>query len=194
MVLAALSGKPPTSITVEARGELSTEDLSVLPLAAMRGVFSGLVDDQVTFVNAPRLAAVLGVEVDLVQESESAAYRSQVTLRAIYPDGETLTIGGTLSGLHQVEKLVEVNGQHFDIRAEGHALLLEYLDRPGVMGRVGTLLGEAGINVLAAQLNQAANGEEAVMVLRVDREVDHTVLSSIGSAVGAKLVRAVNFG
>jgi D-3-phosphoglycerate dehydrogenase len=194
LVLAALSGKPPTSITVEVRGELSTEDLSVLPLAALRGVFSGIVEDQVTFVNAPRLAAEMGMQVDLVQEPESAVYRSEVTLRAVYPDGEALTVSGTLSGLQQVEKLIEVNGRHFDLRAQGHVLLLEYLDRPGVMGRVGTLLGEAGINIAAAQLNQTDEGSESVMVLRVDREVDHTVLSSIGSAVGAKLVRAVNFG
>lgn len=193
-VLAALSGKTPTSITVEVRGELSTEDLTVLPLAAMRGVFSGIVEDQVTFVNAPRLAATLGVVVDVVQEPESTAYRSQVTLRAVYPDGGTLTVGGTLTGLRQVEKLIEVNGRHFDLRAEGHVLLLEYQDRPGVMGRVGTLLGEAGINIEAAQLSQTTDRTEAVMLLRVDREVDHAVLSSIGSAVGAKLVRSVDLG
>ncbi|HEV2782879.1 MAG TPA: phosphoglycerate dehydrogenase [Actinophytocola sp.] len=192
-VLAALSSKPPASITVEVRGELSTEDLSVLPLAALRGVFAGIVEDQVTFVNAPRLAEELGVAVDLVTEPESEAYRSLVTLRAVYPDGETLTVGGTLTGLNGVQKLVEVNGRHFDLRAEGHVLLLEYEDRPGVMGRVGTLLGEAGVNIEAAQLSQTTDPTAAIMLLRVDRPVDHAVLSSIGAAVGATLVRAIAF-
>jgi D-3-phosphoglycerate dehydrogenase len=192
-VLAALSPRPPASITVEVRGELSTEDTTVLPLAVMRGAFSGLVDDQVTFVNAPRLAETLGVRVELVKESESQAYRSLVTLRAVYPDGETLTVGGTLTGLQQVEKLVEVNGRGFDLRAEGNVILLEYQDRPGVMGRVGTLLGEVGINIEAAQLSQTTDRADAIMLLRVDRPVDSTVLSSIGTAVGARLVRAINF-
>ncbi|MFL6141738.1 MAG: phosphoglycerate dehydrogenase [Labedaea sp.] len=192
-VLSALSGRPPTSITVEVRGELSTEDLTVLTLAAERGAFSGIVDDQVTFVNAQRVAATLGVSVDLITEPESAAYRSLVTLRAVYPDGTTLTVSGTLTGLQQVEKLVEVNGRHFDLRAEGTVLLLEYQDRPGVMGLVGTLLGEVGVNIEAAQLSQTTDRTEAVMLLRVDRQVDPAVLGSIGAAVGAKLVRSVDF-
>ncbi|HET9143609.1 ACT domain-containing protein, partial [Actinophytocola sp.] len=192
-VLAALSSKAPDSIAVDVRGELSTEDLSVLPLAAMRGVFSGIVEDQVTFVNAPRLAAELGVAVELTTEPESAAYRSVVRLRAVYPDGGTLTVGGTLTGLQQVQKLVEVNGRHFDLRAEGYVLLLEYQDRPGVMGRVGTLLGEVGVNIEAAQLSQTTDKTEAIMLLRVDRQVDPAVLSSIGAAVGARLVRSVDF-
>ena len=180
-VLAMLSQKPPTSITIEVRGELSNEDTTVLPLAAMRGAFAGLVEDQVTFVNAPRLAETLGVRVELVKESESQAYRSLVTLRAVYPDGDMLTVGGTLTGLDEVEKLVEVNGRGFDLRAEGHVILLEYQDRPGVMGRVGTLLGEVGINIEAAQLSQTTDRADAIMLLRVDRPVDSTRASPSAS-------------
>jgi D-3-phosphoglycerate dehydrogenase len=193
-VLSALSSNPPTSIGVEVRGELSNEDVGILPLAAMRGVFSGVVEDQVTFVNAPRLAEELGVEATLRKESESANHRSLVTLRAVYPDGTTLSVSGTLTGLDQVEKLVEVNGRHFDLRAEGVLLLLEYADRPGVMGTVGTLLGGVGINVEAAQISQTKDGSDAVMLLRVDRLVDQSVLESIGTAVRATIIRAVDFG
>jgi len=73
-------------------------------------------------------------------------------------------------------------------------LLLEYTDRPGVMGTVGTLLGGAGINVEAAQISQTTDGADAVMLLRVDRLVDQSVLESIGSAVRATSIRAVDFG
>ncbi|MDQ3578284.1 MAG: ACT domain-containing protein, partial [Actinomycetota bacterium] len=193
-VLSALSSKAPASISVLVRGELSTEDVSILPLAALRGVFSGIVEDQVTFVNAPRLAADLGVIVDLTKESESVNHRSLVTLRAVYPDGASVTVSGTLSGLGQVEKLVEVKGRHFDLRAEGTVLLLEYPERPGVMGAVGTLLGEAGVNIDAAQISQTTEGVDAVMLLRVDRRVDSSVLDSIGASVGAKIVRSIDFG
>lgn len=193
-VLSALSSNAPTSIAVEVRGELSTEDVAILPLAAMRGVFSGVVEDQVTFVNAPRLAEELGVEATLRKESESANHRSLVTLRAVYADGTALSVSGTLTGLDQVEKIVEVNGRHFELRAEGVLLLLEYADRPGVMGTVGTLLGGVGINVEAAQISQTKDGSDAVMLLRVDRPVDQSVLESIGTAVSATIIRAVDFG
>ncbi|SER59438.1 phosphoglycerate dehydrogenase [Actinokineospora terrae] len=192
-VLSALGGKAPTSITVLVRGELSTEDVSILPLAALRGVFAGIVEDQVTFVNAPRLAETLGVTVEVAKESESLNHRSVVTLRGVYPDASVVTVSGTLSGLGQVEKLVEVHGRSFDLRAEGVVLLLEYPERPGVMGTVGTLLGETGINIDAAQISQTSGGD-AVMLLRVDRVVDQSVLESIGASVGATLVRSVDFG
>jgi D-3-phosphoglycerate dehydrogenase / 2-oxoglutarate reductase len=193
LVLSALGNGTPASITVEVRGELSNEDVSILQLAALRGAFHGLVESQVTFVNAPRLAQELGVEVGLVKEPESAAHRSLVTLRAVYADGETLDVSGTVSSLARVEKLVGINGRSFDLRAEGSLLVLEYPDRPGVMGTIGTLLGEAGINVEAAQISQSTTGNEAYMLLRVDRQVDKSVLDSIGLSVGAHHVRSVAF-
>ncbi len=193
-VLTALNPKAPTSVTVVVKGELSNEDVSVLPLAAERGVFAGVVEDQVTFVNAPRVAEELGVQVDLVTEPESPKFRSLVTVRAVYDDGATLSVSGSVTGKDDVEKLVEVNGRHFDLRAEGNVLLLEYPDRPGIMGRVGTLLGEAGINIEAAQISQTTDGADAVMLLRVDRSVDSHLLEPIGATVGAHTIRAVNFG
>lgn len=192
-VLAAFSAKAPTSLTVEVRGEISGEDISILPLAALRGAFAGVVEDQVTFVNAARLAEELGVKVDVLAETESSIYRSEITVRAVHADGTTLSVSGAITGLDEVEKLVEVNGRHFDIRAEGNMLLLEYPDRPGVMGRVGTLLGEAGVNIEAAQISQTTDGTDAVMLLRVDRVVDASVLEPIGNTVGARTIRAVTF-
>lgn len=192
-VVAAFATKPPASIVIKVRGELAAEDVSVLPLAALRGVFSGMVDEQVTFVNAPKLAEDLGVHMDLVTEPESANYRSLVTVQASLPDGGSVTVSGTLTGLDGVQKVVEVNGRSFDLRAEGTVLLLEYPDRPGVMGTVGTLLGEVGVNIDAAQISQTKDGQDAIMLLRVDRQVGAEVRDAIGAAVGARLVRSVTF-
>lgn len=192
-VLAALIAQAPSALTVEVRGELSAEDVSVLPLAALRGVFDAVVDEQVTFVNAPRLAEERGVTVELVKESESNYHRNLVTVRAALASGERVSVSGTLSGLADVQKLVEVNGRHFDLRAEGHLVVLEYPDRPGVMGTVGTLLGKAGINIEAAQISQTTDRADAVMLLRVDRPVGGGVLEPIGAAVGASTVRSVDF-
>jgi D-3-phosphoglycerate dehydrogenase len=192
-LLYALTGRVPASVNVEVSGELSAEDVSVLPLAALRGIFNDVVEDQVTFVNVPSLAEERGVAVAVTTVPESDNYRSVVRLRAAMPDGEQVTVAGTLTGRAAVEKLVEINGRHFDLRAEGDVLVLEYTDRPGVMGRVGTLLGEAGVNIEAAQISQTADGTDAIMLLRVDRPVDNTVLSPVGAAIGARTIRAVSF-
>ena len=192
-VVHALAGRVPGALTVAVSGELAADDVSVLPLAALRGIFAHVVDEQVTFVNAPALAAERGVGVELVTSPESENYRSVVQLRAAMPDGEAITVSGALTGRAEVEKLVEVNGRHFDLRAEGSVLVFEYADRPGVMGRVGTLLGESGVNIEAAQLSQTTDGADAIMLLRVDRAVPAGVLEPIGAAIGARTTRLVSF-
>jgi D-3-phosphoglycerate dehydrogenase / 2-oxoglutarate reductase len=192
-VLHALAGRVPSSVTVAVSGELAADDVSVLQLAALRGVFTHVVDERVTFVNVPALAAERGVGVDLATSPESENYRSVVQLRAAMPDGEMITVSGALTGRAQVEKLVEVNGRHFDLRAEGEIVVLEYADRPGVMGRVGSLLGEAAVNIEAAQISQTTDGTDAIMLLRVDRAVDPGVLEPIGASIGARTTRLISF-
>jgi len=192
-VLHAVAGRVPTSVTVDVSGELASEDVSVLQLAALRGLFTHVVENQVTFVNAPSLAAERGVSVELTTAPESENFRSVVQLRGAMSDGAVVTVSGTLTGRSQTEKLVEVNGRHFDLRAEGDVVLLEYADRPGVMGRVGSLLGEAAVNIEAAQISQTTDGSDAIMLLRVDRAVDPGVLEPIGASVGATTTRLISF-
>ena len=94
-----------------------------------------------------------------------------VTLRAVREDGDAVSVSGTLTGADEVEKLVEINGRSFDLRAEGDVLLFEYSDRPGAMGAVGTMLGESDVNIEAAQLSQTRDRSSSIMLLRVDQPV-----------------------
>ena len=126
--------------------------------------------------------------------SESPNHRSVVTLRAVPDGGDPVTVSGTLTGADQVEKLVEINGRSFDIRAEGHVVLFEYTDRPGAMGTVGTLLGESDVNIQAAQMSQTRYHNASVMLLRVDQAVPDGVLAPIGRALGARTTRSIRFG
>ncbi|MEO7194962.1 MAG: phosphoglycerate dehydrogenase [Pseudonocardiaceae bacterium] len=190
-VLAALTAGALASVTVDVRGELAAEDVSILRLAALRGVFTGAVDEQVTFVNAPRLAEERGVDVAVVTAPESPSHRSVVSVRGVCADAAVHSVSGTLSGPTQVQKLVEVDGRHFDLRAQGEVILMEYPDRPGVMGIVGTLLGEVGVNIEAAQISQMTAGTDAIMMLRVDRPVPGPVLAALRPSVGARAIRAV---
>jgi D-3-phosphoglycerate dehydrogenase len=153
-----------------------------------------VVAEQVTFVNAPRLAQERGVAVAVVTAPESPSHRSVVSVRGAFADGTVSSVSGTLSGPAQVQKLVEIDGRHFDLRAEGEAIFMEYPDRPGVMGTVGTLLGSADVNIEAAQISQTTAGTDAVMMLRVDQAVPREVLEAIGASVGARTVRSVTFG
>jgi len=191
-VLTSLAGTVPVSLAVEVRGELAALDVSVLALAALKGVFAGVVEEQVTFVNAPTLAAERGVEVSLVVDADSPDFRSLLTVRGVLPDGTTLSVSGTLSGSRQVEKLVEVDGFDVDLVATGHLVFFRYVDRPGVVGTVGAHLGEASINIAGAQVSRTSVGGEALMAVTVDTAVPVDVLAAIGLAVGASSVRTAD--
>jgi D-3-phosphoglycerate dehydrogenase / 2-oxoglutarate reductase len=179
-------------IDVEVRGEIAGLDVSVLQLAALKGVFSDIVEEAVTYVNAPLLAADRGVEVSLVTDKESPDWRNLVTLRGTLPDGQVVSVGGTLTGQRQVEKLVEVNGFDMEISPAEHMVFLTYSDRPGVVGIVGQILGAQGINIAGMQVCRDARGGHALIVLTVDSALPPAVLDEITSSIGAVVGRAVD--
>jgi D-3-phosphoglycerate dehydrogenase / 2-oxoglutarate reductase len=191
-VFTAVAGGVAQSVTVEVRGEIAAHDVSVLQLAALKGVFSDVVAEQVTFVNAPLLAKDRGVDVGLVTYADSEDYRSLVTVRGVLPAGDQVSVSGTLTGPKQVEKLTEVDGYDVDLRLEGHLVFLRYEDKPGVVGTVGARLGDAGVNIAGAQVSRTRRGGEALMTLAVDNAVPGDVLDGIGAAIGARSVRSAD--
>ncbi|NIL78065.1 phosphoglycerate dehydrogenase [Rhodococcus sp. Eu-32] len=192
VLLGALSDELPSSLSVDVRGELAAEDVEILKLSALRGLFSAVIEDSVTFVNAPSLAEERGVTAEVTTAPESENHRSVVDIRAVYGDGTVLNVAGTLTGTQQVEKIVNINGRNFDLRAEGKNLIINYTDQPGSLGRIGTLLGDAGVDIQAAALSQDSEGDGATILLRVDKDVSAEVSANIASAVGASTIELVD--
>jgi D-3-phosphoglycerate dehydrogenase len=192
VLAAALSDGAPTSLSVQVRGELASEDVEVLKLSALRGLFSAVIEDPVTFVNAPALAAERGVTAEISTASESPNHRSLLDVRVAGHDGSRVNVAGTLSGPQLVEKIVQINGRNFDLRATGTNLVINYADQPGALGKIGTVLGAAGVNIQAAQLSEDAEGPSATILLRLDQDVPDTVRSEIAKAVGANKLEVVD--
>ena len=192
VLVATLSDGPPVSLAVHVRGELSSEDVEILKLSALRGLFSAVTEGPVTFVNAPALAAERGVTAEITTATESPNYRSVVEVRAVAPDGSAVTVAGALSGPQQVEKIVQINGRHFDMRAQGTNLVINYFDQPGALGKIGTLLGAAGVNIQAAQLSEDVEGPAATILLRLSQDVPEDARSAIAAAVGANKLAVVD--
>lgn len=192
LLVGSLAEAAPVSLSVQVFGELASEDVEILRLSALRGLFSAVVDEQVTFVNAPALAKDRGVTAEISTASESPNHRSVVDVRAVYADGGSLNVAGTLTGPQQVQKIVQINGRNLDLRAEGYNLVVNYHDQPGALGKIGTLLGGADVNVLAAQMSQDASGDSATVMLRLDTDVPEDVRAAIASAVGATTLEVVD--
>ena len=192
LLAGVLADEPTATLSVCAQGELAAEDVEVLRLSALRGLFSTITDQQVTFVNAPALADERGLDSEISTVSESPNHRSLVDVRALGVNGSVTNIAGTLSGPQQVEKIVQINGRNIDMRAEGINLIIHYVDQPGTLGKIGTMLGAADINIHAAQLSEDAEGPNATILLRINRDVPEDVRAAITEAVDANLLEVVD--
>ena len=186
-VFTAVAGGVAAGVTVDVRGEIVSHDVTVLKLAATKGLFTSVVEERVTYVNAPQLAADRGVEVELVTDDEVIDHQNLVTLRGALPDGRTVSVSGTVTvtGAREIRRLTEVDGFDIELAAEGVLLFFRYADRPGVVGAIGSILGEAGVNIAAMQVARRSAGGEALMTLTVDSSVDAELLSSAAAAIGA---------
>ena len=191
-VFTALAGELAQQIDVEVRGEITEYDVKVLELAALKGVFADVVEESVSYVNAPLLAAERGVAVRLVTEAESPDHRNLITIRGTLADGEQVSVSGTLIGINQRERLVEVDGYDVDIEPTEHLAFFRYEDRPGMVGTVGQLLGEAQVNIAGMQVCRDTIGGHALVALSVDSAIPVEVLDEIGRSIQAVEVRAVD--
>lgn len=191
-VFTGLAGEVAQQLDVEVRGEISDYDVKVLELAALKGVFTDVVEEQVSYVNAPLLAAERGLAVRLVADPESPDHRNLITLRGTLADGSQVSVGGTLVGIAQHERLVEVNGFDVDLEPTEHLAFFTYADRPGMVGTVGGILGDAQVNIAGMQVSRQTRGGLALVALSVDSAIPVEVLAEIQHAIEAESVRAID--
>ena len=192
-VAATLAPAPVARVVVEVSGELSQEDVRVLELSSLKGVFGALVDDPVSYVNAPLLAKERGVETKLVTKAENTDYRSLLRISLDTTTGARIVIGGTVAGPRQIEKIAEVDGTEIDVQIGKHHAFFQYDDRPGVIGVIGRIMGEAGVNIDTMQVGLVPKSKQAIMVLALNQEAPTSAISAIANEIGATVAKTVNF-
>lgn len=185
LVAGTLLGQAPVALEVSALGQLANEDPAALGLSAARGLFSGVVSETVTFVNAMKIAEDRGVKVTVTTDEQAKAHKAELRVKVIGADGSTSTLDGARTGIDGVEKIIRIDGRGIDMRAEGRNIFFQYKDQPGALGVVGSALGAVDININAANLTQGKQADNAVLILRVEREVPADILEEIGAKLGA---------
>lgn len=186
-LFAGIANGPLTSLDVDVRGELADHDVSALKLAALKGVFTNVVSETVSYVNAPLLAEQRGIDVRLITSAESPEYRNVISLTGALADGTQVSVSGTLTGPKQIEKLVGVNGYELEVPIATTHIVMEYADRPGIVAVYGREFGEAGINIAGMQIARREAGGQALSVLTVDSPVPAEVLERVREAIDASL-------
>jgi D-3-phosphoglycerate dehydrogenase len=181
----ALAGTLPSQLDVEVRGEIASQDVRVLELAMLKSMFTDVVEESVTYVNAPLLSRDRGVEVTLTTTEDSPDWRNLIMVRGTMPDGAVVSVSGTLTGSKHAERLVEVNGYAMEIAPTAHMGFFTYTDRPGMVGVVGRLLGDAGINIAGMQVGRHEKGGKALIALTVDSALGPELTDAIAAEIGA---------
>ncbi len=190
-VFSGLAGSAVTTLDIEVRGELADYDVSVYKLAALKGILSNVVSENVSYVNAPLFAEQRGIEARLIVEKDSPEYRNLTTLRGALADGTVLTVAGTLAGTRMVQKIVGINGHDIEVPIETNHIVMQYLDRHGIVAVYGQKFGDAGINIAGMQVARRAAGGEALTVLTVDSRVPDELLAEVGVAIEASVVKQI---
>ncbi len=162
-----LAAGPPRRIAVAAHGPLSDHDTRMLTVAALNGAFEGRVDQRVNYVNAPVIARERGIAVVEERFRASRDYTNLVEVR-VADGGEEIAVSGTTIGPEPRLFLAGAFGFGIDIELAPHMVFLRYDDVPGVIGRVGTMFGEAGVNIANMAVSRTKEGGKALMAFSID--------------------------
>ncbi len=193
-IATALAGELPVHMDLQVRGDISVHDSSILAISALKGALQATGAEDITYVNAPALAAERGVTSSVATDPDSPQFRSMISLHCSLGNGSSVKVDGTLVGIRQVQKIVAIDSYDLDLAPVDNLLFLRYSDRPGVVGIVGNALGKASINIAGMQVARDHRGGEALMALTVDSSVPASVLSTLSMQTGANLARTVNLG
>ncbi len=191
-IVAGLAHTSIVSVEFEARGEIAAHDVTVLKLAALKGLFQTMVTEQVSYVNAPLMAEQRGVEVRLTQDTTSDEYRNVTTLKAVLSDGTTVSAGGTVIGPKHQQKVVSINGYDVELSMAEHLVVMVYQDRPGIVAIYGKAFAEANINIAAMTIARQQKGGKALSVITVDSPVASSLLEKLRVEIQADSMRAIS--
>jgi D-3-phosphoglycerate dehydrogenase len=151
-------------------GKIVDLDANAVNRAIERGFLRRISGEEVNFVNAPVLLERLGVRAEVIKSTDDSGYSELVRVTAITPDGQEFSASGTLFGKGNQPRIVSINGREVEVAAEGKLLVLENLDQPGMVGTIGTILGNDKVNIADMSLSRLTPGGTAYMVVRVDTE------------------------
>ena len=191
-IATAYAGGIPASMEVSVLGEIAEFEASVLAISALKGALETVVEEDVTYVNAPNLAAARGITSTVKNDPHCEQFRSSIKLHCGMSDGRSFDVEGTLVGIRKVEKIVSIDGFSLDLSPGSHMIFLRYVDKPGVIGMMGSALGKANVNIAGMQVSRREIGGMALMALTVDDHVSDQILEEVKKTTGADLARTVD--
>ena len=187
--ISQLAPPNPNKVTFTYNGKLARFDCAPLSVCGLAALLNHCTDQEVNMVNASLIAREMGIEVESIRSTEAESFSNLISLGLESPEGRR-TIAGTL--FEGIPKIVKMRNFAIDFRPEEHMLVINYLDRPGLIGKIGTILGEANVNIGNMSLGRREKAGEAMVVFSVDSPVDEATLQAVAEAVEARFIKAVH--
>ncbi len=175
-MLSQISSGRMKEIKVSYSGTLAEQDVKALTASIVQGILNPILEEKVNMVNALSLAEDRGIEIVESKTSKSQKYNTLITLQLVTDQG-THGASGTL--VNNCPRIVEIDKYFVDMEPSGYMLIIPHIDRPGIIGAVGTILGNSMINIASMQDGRKTAGGDAVMVVSVEGKVTDDVLEKI---------------
>ena len=187
--ISQLAPPNPNKITFTYNGKLARFDCAPLSVCGLAALLNHCSDQEVNMVNASLIARGMGIEVESIRSTETDSFSNLITLTLESAQGSR-TIAGTL--FEGTPKIVKMRNFAIDFRPESHMLVINYQDRAGLIGKIGTILGEVNVNIGNMSLGRQEKAGEAMVVFSVDSPVDEETLQKVSDAVSPKFIKAVH--
>lgn len=185
---AASSGRPINAVEVVFNGDFGNIPTAPITRAVLRGLMTPFQTGQVNMVNAPYLAEARGIKVVESHREAVPDHTCLLSVHAHLPGGDR-TICGTVYG--DEAHIVHIDGYHVDILPVGNMVITQHTDKPGIIGKVGTLFGSNGINIAGMHVGRESVGKRAIMVLMVDDPVAPELIEEMRTFAGLEKAQLV---
>lgn len=181
----SLHGSSPDSFELCCQGEIAAYDTRIIGLAVLKGFFSRITENPVSYVNAPNLARAAGITMREITCADTDEYVNLISLSC-----DDHSISGTLAGRRSEHRIVEVDGHSVDVPPAQHMMVISNDDRPGVIGTVGVMLGDAGVNIADMDVGRVGPGS-ATMLLSLTDEIPPELVDDLRAAPGILSVKVL---
>lgn len=187
--ISQLAPPNPNKVTFTYNGKLARFDCAPLSVCGLAALLNHCTDQEVNLVNASMIAREMGIDYESVRSTETDSFSNLITISIESPEGKR-TIAGTM--FEGTPRIVKMRNFPIDFQPEEHMLVINYEDRPGLIGKIGTIVGEAGVNIGNMSLGRTEKAGEAMVVLSVDTLVDEDTIEKVSAAVDARFIKAVH--
>ncbi|WP_196594576.1 phosphoglycerate dehydrogenase [Pectinatus sottacetonis] len=186
----SLSDGPIQSLTIRYNGNIADIDTKMISIAVIKGMLNPILQTAVNYVNAPSIAKQRNIKIEEIKNKDVKNFANLITVTVRTPEGEQ-SVQGTLFGTDG--RIVTINQHRVDVDPHARILICPHINRPGMIGQVGSVLGKYNVNISGMQVGKTAIAGTSMMVLTIDNDITQNIIDEVLKIDGIFDAKLVNF-